>query len=205
LDICRELEATPVVFSTAFTESVWVSIALNKDGNLLVGCIYRSPNSSEENNRNLSLLLKEANSKHYSRVFPNIDWDLEQPIGSDKDTAKFLESVKGNFMFQHVTEPTRGRVGQTSNLLDLVMSNVEDMVQELTMEAPLGMSDHSVLTFKACCSKEIILSKTVKYQYDKGDYDSMNDEISKIDWNNELCNKRKDDVESQWQFFTMIL
>ena len=54
---------------------------LNNKDTLLVGCIYRSPNSSETNNINLLKLLREVSENRYSHKlimgdfnFPEIDW-----------------------------------------------------------------------------------------------------------------------------------
>jgi len=87
LYVKRELEATPVVLNVQFQESVWISIPTNnnKNNGILVGCIYRSPNSSDENNSQLSQLLKAANTNKYTNVlilsdfnFPHVNWELEQ-------------------------------------------------------------------------------------------------------------------------------
>ena len=51
--------------------------------------------------------------------FPRIIWsDLHVPLHSIEENC--VEGTLDSFMFQHVTEPTRCRDGQTSNMLDLV-------------------------------------------------------------------------------------
>jgi len=210
----QDLEATPVVFNMQFQESVWISIPINsnKKDNMLVGCIYRSPNSPDYNNRELLQLLNEANSTKFSRIlilgdfnFPHINWELEcVTAGGGNETAKFLDAVKDNFLFQHIRTPTRSRSYSRPNILDLVFTRDEDSVESLIMEAPLGHSDHGVISFKLCCDKEITVSNTIKYLYDKGDYTSMAAELSSVDWTQHFDHHFKDDVESQWQFFKNI-
>ena len=46
--------------SRSFQESVWCRIKSNKADNLLLGCIYRSPNSLEDNNENIFKLIKKV-------------------------------------------------------------------------------------------------------------------------------------------------
>lgn len=55
LYVKQELEATPVSFNVQFQESIWTSISIdaNTKNSMLIGCIYRSPNSTDENNYQL--------------------------------------------------------------------------------------------------------------------------------------------------------
>jgi len=49
-----ELEAAPVSFQVTFQESVWISVPVNNNKDyILIGCVYRSPNSSDDNNNQL--------------------------------------------------------------------------------------------------------------------------------------------------------
>ena len=58
--------------------------------------------------------------------------------------ARFLESARDAVPFKHVLEPTRHRLHQTANVLDLV-SDEEDVVSEPEVRDPLGESDHCYL------------------------------------------------------------
>ena len=177
---------------------------------MLVGCVYRSPNSSDVNNDNLLRLINDANNTSFSSIlilgdfnFPYIDWELEQICtGGCGVTSRFLETVKDNFLIQHVKVPTRSRQNQTPHILDLVLTRYEEEIQHLTSEAPLGLSDHSVLNFRMRCDKDVTASTTTKYLYDKGDYNSIITEFSKIDWNPLFAGDNlRDDVEKQRQLF----
>jgi len=109
--------------------------------------------------------------------------------------------VNDNFLLQHINLPTRGRGCQTPSLLDLVFTEEEQDIQQLMIEAPLGLSDHSVLMFKMSCMKEVEVSSITKYVYDKGDYASLRRELEDIDWKGLFENSMHLDVEKQWQFF----
>ena len=51
------------------------------------------------------------------------------------------------FLFQAVTEPTRFRANQNPSLFDLVFSSYSDNLSEIKTSAPIGKSDHVLLTF----------------------------------------------------------
>ena len=52
------LKATPCDFSCDFDENVLVGVTLRNKDNLLIGCVYRSPNNDMRNNVELTTNLK---------------------------------------------------------------------------------------------------------------------------------------------------
>uniref|UniRef100_A0A8C4YQS4 C2 DOCK-type domain-containing protein n=1 Tax=Gopherus evgoodei TaxID=1825980 RepID=A0A8C4YQS4_9SAUR len=67
-------------------------------------------------------------------VYPS-DWMVMNMI-------KFLDTLNDCFMEQLVREPTRGEA-----TLDLILSGVQELVQEVTITGLLGNSDHNITTF----------------------------------------------------------
>ena len=63
--------------------------------------------------------------------YPNIKWDSES-TESNTVEEKCIENIGDNFLFQHITMPTRGRLGNKSNILDLILTNEEGMIEDLT-------------------------------------------------------------------------
>jgi len=59
--------------------------------------------------------------------------------------------------------PTRSRSYSTPSILDLVLTRDKNIMEQLTTEAPLGRSDHSIITVKLYCDKEITTSTVTKY------------------------------------------
>ena len=51
----------------------------------------------------------------------------------------FVETLQDCYFFQHVTESTRYREGERSNILDLIPSSEKHMVQDLTYHPPIGV------------------------------------------------------------------
>ncbi|GAA57612.1 hypothetical protein CLF_112969, partial [Clonorchis sinensis] len=66
-------------------------------------------------------------------------------------TAALTEVVQQSAWTQHVVAPTRYRAGQQPSLLDLVITNERHFVDQVTINAPLGHSDHCVLTCDFIC------------------------------------------------------
>ena len=63
----------------------------------------------------------------------------------------FLEIIQDYFLKQHITEPTRYREGEESSLLDLIITNEEGMVQNVSYHPGLGDSDYCCLKFDLTC------------------------------------------------------
>jgi hypothetical protein len=72
----------------------------------------------------------------------------------DFNYKEILNCNQDNYLFQHVSSPTRFREGQTPSCLDLVFTNEENMVDtdSLIIDSPLGKSDHAVIHFDYLCS-----------------------------------------------------
>ena len=94
----------------------------------------------------------------------------------------FLSTMYDNFLFQHIEFPTRYRENQKPSLLDLVITNEENAVLNIRSTEPLGKSDHIVLTFEYCFQLEVPVATYTRYLYDKGDYESINEELLDEDW-----------------------
>lgn len=45
----KKINATQVCFETEYLENVWCKIELQNKNSLIIGCLYRRPNSSQEN------------------------------------------------------------------------------------------------------------------------------------------------------------
>ena len=110
--------------------------------------------------------------------FPNIDWDNLITNRNNKSLEqKFLNFVNDNFLNQLILKPARFRSCYKNNILDLVLVNENSLIRDLTMNAPIGKSDHIVINFEIDVSVSIRKSTTVKLNFDKGDYKRMNDYI----------------------------
>ena len=99
-----------------FEEGIWCEM-VNKDmEGVLIGCMYKSPNTSHENEELMFKLLKDEYIQKFKHLYivgdfnyPNIKWQGEW---SGAKNNKFIESIRYSFLDQLVTKPTRKRIGQ---------------------------------------------------------------------------------------------
>ena len=117
----------------------------------MIGCLYRSPNSTDENTQEIYTLLKNETIHAFNKIcilgdfnFPAIKW--QGGWTGDKDN-KFIECIRDAFLMQMVSKPTRTRVGQTCNILDLVIINDVSLISDIEHESQIGKSDHETLFF----------------------------------------------------------
>ena len=117
------------------------------DESIIVGVIYRSPNTQDQDNQALSRLICEVSSKfRIDRLIligdfnhPEIDWVAGTCDKSTEHNAyKFLASIEETFLNQLVHEPTHFRSMQTPTLIDLLFTNDSD----IKLHPPLGLSHH---------------------------------------------------------------
>jgi len=200
-----EFTALEQVPDIDFEESVWVKVSLNEGRSLLVGNVYRSPNSSPENNDKLCQLINHASSYRGQLMvcgdfnYKEIDWEhMMVPHHPAHPASKFMNCVEDNLLIQHVKEYTRRREGQGSSTLDLIITRDEREMRNLEFGAPIGKSDHVVI--KCNIDREDVHVDTAKKakNFYRGDYDGIRREIKRVDWDMEL-----DDctVDEAWDRF----
>jgi hypothetical protein len=196
--------------NTSYEDNIWIELSVPNRRNLIIGCIYRSPNSCENNNKALLKLLEEVSNMRCKDTiivgdfnYKEINWVNKSVQGRvDHPAATFFDTVNDLFLTQMITEPTRYRVGETENVLDLVLTNSEDLIDEIRLRPPLGeRGDHCVISF--CVDLNIdVIRYGENFNFYKGNYDIMREEIGKVDWESELANKSPN--EAWVKFFTTI-
>ena len=68
-----------------------------------------------------------------------IDWTNETTsVSENHNSSLFLETVRDSFLFQQVSKPTRMREHENDSLLDLILTNEQNMVEDLQYLPPLG-------------------------------------------------------------------
>ena len=202
--------AIQVKMDNTFEEACLLEVRLRNGDMLMFGCIYRSPTQtldSTENNENLNKLLQAICTKSYSHVcivgdfnYRDINWNSwTTPHDENSKEAKFIEAVRDCFLFQHIEEPTRARGNDDPSLIDLVLTNEELQVSDVVHHAPLGKSDHSVITFNYHCYLDFSKPKKC-YQYNKADFDGMIRNPESTSWEETfMMEARTKDPETQWE------
>ena len=82
--------------------------------------------------------------------YSDINWEtftVNTSSSDPKSSEDFLEVLSTCTLHQHVSEPTRFKHGVSPSLLDLVITNEEGMISDLSDLPTLGKSDHLSLQF----------------------------------------------------------
>ena len=146
---------------------------------MIIGVIYRSPSSKTDNDLKLYEFINTISRDYKNNLLltgwrlqlADIDckiWSSPKSLGSE---TKFVDILRKNYLLQYIDKPTRIRGDDELHVLDLVLTN-EPFIAGIDFLAPLGKSDHSVLHIH-CTAQVRETTNVVKYNYTKGDYDSL--------------------------------
>ena len=144
--------------------------------------VYRSPNSSRENDEALCSLMKKLRGQLVvvgDFNFPGIRW---MTGGSDAKGRAFFDTLEDGHMTQHVEEATH----ISGNVLDLIISSDAEMVRSVQMEGRLASSDHELI--EADLQLEVKSSQGAEFvrNYGKGDFVEMRRRMANIQWAHEI-------------------
>ena len=106
----------------------------------------------------------------------HINWAHPHLTTPESEAAKFLETTEELFLFQHVSEVTRCRGDDIPSLLDVVLTNEEEMVSNVEHLAPLGKSDHQTLLFQFNCYADFS-KPSMKHNYNRADLDGAREAL----------------------------
>ncbi|XP_006820153.1 uncharacterized protein LOC102801174 [Saccoglossus kowalevskii] len=172
-----------------FKEHVWCKVQLNNGSNLLLGAIYRSPNSDDDNTELLFDLLNNCclTSNSICIVgdfnFPTICWDSWTTSRSENHISfQFIECVRDNYLQQLLSKPTRYRDGQTPRLLDLLFIDNEHNAENIIYGNPIGLSDHVSIMFELKYSYFMNKNNAVHYNFYRGRYNEARVILVSVDW-----------------------
>ena len=190
-----------------FTPSIFCKIKCKEDI-IVLGVVYRSPNSTPEDNDKLNTQIDfisnmlNASGERLVMVgdfnYPDINWDqVTCDKSSNHPAFKFLNTVNSNYFTQYVDRPTHFRALQEPTLIDLVLSNFPDFIHSLEFMPPFGKSHHSVICFDFDIKSPTDIKPVKKFSYNKGDYDGMRCHFSGTDWETMLDG----DVDEAWSRF----
>jgi len=204
--ITDTLSATRITFPSEFEEHLWISLKLRGSDVLTVGCIYRSPSSSVDTNTKLlcDLLRMSVTTSHYLLCgdfnYPNIDWS--NLTSNSAILVDFIDTTQDLFLHQHISEPTRYRGNQTPNVLDLVFTNEEGMVSDVSYLPGLGSSDHICIRFNLNCYSERSNDKLPRLNMHKADYVKMRELLNAVNWEESIGSL---EITEAWNLFSTTL
>ena len=128
--------------------------------------------------------------------YEEIDWEMEYVPHHDSHLQDFAETLQDCFLYQHVTEPTRYREGERSNLLDLVLSTDEGMVPDLTYHPTLWESNHVMIRFNVPLHQSCKIDDlSDQYNIFKTNYEGIREDLKNQTWNEMLSSIYEQDYD----------
>jgi len=157
-------------------------------------CVYRPPHNDSEGVEYLTLITRCVTAysvgQHINVILgdlncPNVNWSTRSG-SSDCINSTLLKFADKCGFHQFVDFATRG-----NNILDVILSDDPQLISTLSPAPPLGRSDHVMIKFHIdhfCHSSQQEFSKSLKYNWYKGDFTGIANFIASIDWHYVLCN-----------------
>ena len=150
LFLSHDVDYRPIDTSSKIDELLYVSIKLQRE-TLFLASVYRSPNSSTENNIMINdFIRQESQRSNFLRIgvlnHPKIDWESNTSntvVGSKENN--FPDALADSYLSQHTNRPTRIRGDDKPSLVDLVISDTS------TPWKRLNTYRHSVIVIMHYC------------------------------------------------------
>ena len=190
----KEIQGIRIEKIGQFQEALWYKIQDNGDS-IIVGVVYRAPSTSFEEDENLIGTLREM--EKYKRVmvvgdfnFPDIKW---QSLDADTREAKnFLQVIQDNFWYQHINQPTR-----VNNILDLLLTSEEEMVECIEIGEQLGTADHNCIMWNCVVNRGCKEHIKEVLDWKKADWAKMKHDYEQINWQ-DYTNVPLDNLWRDW-------
>jgi len=180
-------------------ECIWCEIEIGGE-KTLVGLCYRPPDSTKTQDETLYRNFCKVNKEKVLIMgdfnFPELNWAKPESLDG---SHPFLKCINNCFLIQCVESSTREK-----NVLDLVFTSEENMIENLTVGEPFGTSDHQIIrwTFVACKPNFDQTEKFKTLDYFKVDYNKIREEAKLINWDEIVTGK---DVATDYIGFKLAM
>ena len=176
----------------AFNQYVSIKIRIQGNEELSIHVVYRSPNSSRENDEALSKWIRQLRGNRViigDLNFPGIEWEAGR---ADAKGRGFFDACTDTFLEQRVSEATH----INGNRLDLVLTNQSDKIREVKMDGRLDRSDHEIIYIKLSDGVRANRLGHCYRNFNKANYRGARMKLMEVDWEEELGQK---DVNEMWK------
>ena len=156
--------------------------------------VYRSPNSSSNNNESLCKLLEEMSESTImigDINFPGIKWKNGT---SDSKGRQFFDTVNEHCITQMVDESTHIKGG----VLDLILSKNPEQFVSIDILNNLTKSDHYMIMTEVACNVSRNTTKEMIYDWKKANIDDFKSGLQVINWENCFANNS---TKTCWNIF----
>ena len=192
----EDIKTVETTCQSAFNQFASIQIPISPINSLSFVVVYRSPNSTIDNNQFMISLLQTV--KNPAIVvgdfnFPAANWEA---LTGCAESQRLIDISLDKFWTQHVDFSTH----RNGNKLDLVFAEI-GMLNEVRDEGLLGNSDHSVICIE---TNHPLIHKGRSHErlnHKRGDFKKLRSIFEECDWRQELSS---DDMETCWSKFKSI-
>ena len=162
-------------------EMLWIEIQINTH-KLLLGCIYRPPDSLVNYWDDLDSILERAIDTGLDLV---ITGDLNINMLNLQPQSHVHRLLSKYNLSNLINEPTR-ITPTTSTSIDIIFTNNRNIIENISVSPPI-CSDHCIIhfSFNFQIFKQHSYHKKI-FNYDNADYDKMNRSILNVDWDTHI-------------------
>jgi hypothetical protein len=173
-------------------EGLWVEINCDNTS-LLVGVMYRPPNSKVEMWSKIEEALEQAKMAGPKHIFLMGDMNCDM----NKKGNRLEEILDTMHMTQLITDITH-RTDHSETTLDIIATNSLDMVKTVHTGSPT-LSNHSDVSVSIDLRKQKTTGPRRRvFNYRRADWVGMNAEIENTDWEEILTRGSMDDIVEAW-------
>ena len=187
---CYSVIQDNVICNGKEIEALCLELNSKKRSNIKLGLVYRPPNHPRGLDNELNNFIKEV-AAHQDCVilgdfnYPDINW--ETSIGHEENT-EFLETIADSYLTQLVEDPTRG-----DNILDLVFTSDDNLVENLAVGEHFGDSDHNIIRFDIITSSKIKENNVFIPNFNRANFEEIRNKLREVNWSDILLNLDTDD------------
>lgn len=180
-------------------EAVWVEIHVCQR-KLLVGGIYRPPNSNNTQWLNMEHSLDQAFNQHVDNILVAGDFNINISLNSSNKMCRLIDSLNSEQLINSPTHFTE----HSSSLIDLMfIKHTNQVISSFVADpfVPNLVRFHcpTVAVLKFTKPKQTHFQRQI-WLYDKGDYVKYNDKLRSTDWsfieNNQNLDATADTIAS---------
>ena len=123
------------------------------------------------------------------------------PHNEQSKEAQFIETIRDSYLYQQLLEPIRSRSTDHPSLIDFLLTNEVMQVSDIVYHAPLGKSNHCVITFKYYCYLDYSQPKEWHVCH-KADFNLIRRQLVLSNWTERfMIQNQSKSVEESWNFF----
>ena len=160
------------------SETLWCNLKTISNKILRVGICY-TPKRDEKVDLKIAREIKWASKSEVIIMgdfnYAGIDW--ASFTGCNKYDDIFIDTLRENFLYQHVKEPTRG-----DRILDLVLSLSENDISSIEINPGLGKSDHKTLSWNYLLSTDRKENTLKVPDFRKADFNKLRELMKNVNW-----------------------